>query len=183
MRRRLVGAMCIVIAAVAGCHRVEKVEHSADPTSQRKTMFGDVVGFADDHDTQAWLGIPFAAPPIEKLRWRAPVQPSSWNNVRQSLNFAPPCVQYASVFGGVKDAPPGTPVGNEDCLYLNIWAPRSAADQVPKGSARLPVMFWIHGGGNTIGEAAFYDGANLAGSQKVIVVTTQYRLGPFGWFR
>ncbi|MBI3782498.1 MAG: carboxylesterase family protein [Deltaproteobacteria bacterium] len=183
MKREYLGAALVLVALVAGCQQVQDVPRAADPASKRPTMFGEVVGFGDAQETHAWLGVPFAAPPIDKLRWRAPVPPAAWNNVRNALKFGPPCVQYASVFGGVKDARPGTPVGNEDCLYLNIWAPRFAPDQVPSGKARLPVMFWIHGGGNTIGTASFYDGSNLAGSQKVLVVTTQYRLGPFGWFR
>ena len=83
----------------------------------------------------------------------------------------------------MKKAREGTPVGSEDCLYLNIYAPRFTDTDVPKDAARLPVMLWIHGGGNTIGEAGFYNGGNLAAQQRVIVITTNYRLGPFGWFR
>lgn len=72
-------------------------------------------------------------------------------------------------------------VGSEDCLTLNVWAPAFAPNQVPKGDKRLPVMVWIHGGGNTIGTAAFYEGGQLATSQNVLVVAVQYRLGPLGW--
>src|SRR5262249_4077891 len=89
----------------------------------------------------------------------------------------------ASPYGGVRDARPGTPVGSEDCLTLNVWTPRFAAADVPRGGARLPVMVWIHGGGNTIGHAAFFDGGHLAATEEVVVVTIQYRVGPFGWFR
>src|SRR5690606_786092 len=74
----------------------------------------------------------------------------------------------------------GQLVGSEDCLFLNVWAPQSIADAEQK----LPVMVWIHGGGNTIGTANTYPFANvLAGRQKVVVVTMNYRLGIFGWFR
>jgi len=93
------------------------------------------------------------------------------------------CVQYASSLGGVADKRPGTPTGAEDCLYLNIWAPRVPRDAVQAGVARLPVMVWIHGGGNSIGEGGFYNGGNLAATQQVVVVTLNYRLGPFGWLR
>ena len=62
------------------------------------------------------------------------------------------------VMTGVEGAKPGEPTGSEDCLYLNVYAPRLAAAEVPQAERRLPVMLWIHGGGNTIGEAAFYDG-------------------------
>jgi para-nitrobenzyl esterase len=65
-------------------------------------------------------------------------------------------------------------VGNEDCLYLNVWAPANARN--------LPVMLWIHGGGNTIGQGGTYNGAHLAAAENVVVITINYRLGPFGWF-
>ena len=73
----------------------------------------------------------------------------------------------------------GAPAGAEDCLYLNVYAPRSATP----GTGRLPVMVWIHGGGNVVGHAGFFDGGNLAAREDVVVVTINYRLGPFGWFR
>jgi para-nitrobenzyl esterase len=93
-------------------------------------------------------------------------------------------VQYASPFGGVSSARVNTPVGDEDCLTLNVFTPDFGSPaSVPTGAARLPVMVWIHGGGNTIGQAAFYEGGKLATSQNVVVVTVQYRLGPFGWLR
>jgi para-nitrobenzyl esterase len=85
--------------------------------------------------------------------------------------------------GGVDGAPAGSPVGSEDCLYLNVWAPRFQPEAIPSGEKRLPVMVWIHGGGNTIGEAGFYNGGNLAATHDLVVVSINYRLGPFGWFR
>jgi para-nitrobenzyl esterase len=77
----------------------------------------------------------------------------------------------------------GEPAGAEDCLYLNVWAPSFAAGEVPSGGARLPVMVWIHGGGNSVGHGGFYDGSNLASTENVLVLTANYRLGPLGWFR
>src|SRR5262249_22798225 len=79
---------------------------------------------------------------------------------------------------GIQNVRANTPVGSEDCLYLNVYAPRDAAP-----GAALPVMVWIHGGGNTIGAGELYDGGNLATTEHVVVVTVNYRLGPFGWFR
>lgn len=147
------------------------------------TPHGEVVGFQGLYNSHAWLGIPFAKPPVGRLRWRAPEAPDTWAATREALAFGPPCTQFASRFGGVTDVKPGQPAGSEDCLYLNIWAPRFAAGQVPSGDRRLPVMLWIHGGGNTIGEAGFYNGGNLAATHNLVVVTTNYRLGPFGWLR
>jgi para-nitrobenzyl esterase len=72
--------------------------------------------------------------------------------------------------------------GREDCLYLNIFAPRFVPDEVPTGDARLPVMVWIHGGGNSVGDSSLYDGSHLALRHDLIVVTVHYRLGVLGWF-
>src|SRR5262249_32407659 len=116
-------------------------------------------------------------------RWRAPQPAEPWTETLEALDFGSPCVQYGSGFGGVPGARPNEPAGNEDCLYLNVYAPRFGESEVPAGSARLPVVLSVHGGGNTVGEAGFYNGGNLAASERVIVVTVNYRLGPFGWFR
>jgi para-nitrobenzyl esterase len=125
-----------------------------------------------------WLGLPYAAPPTGDRRWREPVPPAPWTGVREALAPGAPCVQYASPFGGIRTVPANTPVGDEDCLYLNVYAPRAATP-----TAFLPVMVWIHGGGNTVGAGTLYDGGELAATQNVVVVTLNYRLGPFGWFR
>jgi para-nitrobenzyl esterase len=77
----------------------------------------------------------------------------------------------------------GSLQGDEDCLYLNVYTPRFEGGRPPAGNDRLPVMLWIHGGGNTIGHGGFYDGGNLAVARNVIVVTTNYRIGPMGWMR
>ena len=79
--------------------------------------------------------------------------------------------------GGIESDDPSGIGGQEDCLYLNVFAPKAP------GVGKRPVMVWIHGGGNSIGTASFYDGSHLATSQDVVVVTTQYRLGPLGWLR
>jgi len=89
-----------------------------------------------------------------------------------------PCIQYGSPLGGVGE--PGSRQGSEDCLYLNVYAPVLDAATAP--TSRLPVMLWIHGGGNTIGHAGFYNGEVLAQRERVLVVMINYRLGPFGWF-
>ena len=154
-----------------------------DASSRRDAPVGSVVGFRGEYGNHAWLGIPFAQPPIGELRWRAPRAASTWPGTREAVSFGASCAQFASPIGGDDSAPPGTPVGSEDCLTLNIYAPAWAANRVPSGEDRLPVMFWIHGGGNTIGTSSFYNGGNLAASQDVIVVTVNYRLGSFGWFR
>ncbi|MDE0884774.1 MAG: carboxylesterase family protein [Myxococcota bacterium] len=155
----------------------------ADVASERLTPQGSVVGFAGPAQSHAWLGIPYAAAPVGDARWRAPRRAEPWTDTLDALAYASPCVQLASPMGGVATAALGTLVGSEDCLALNVWAPRFDAAEVPSGAERLPVMLWIHGGANTIGTAdAFYEGALLAGRHELVVVTVNYRLGPLGWF-
>jgi para-nitrobenzyl esterase len=184
---RLFRLVAVVVAFVglAGCRstRGERwfIEAPSDDT-RRATTSGDVVGGPGRYGSHAWLGIPFAAPPVGDLRWRAPQPPTQWAGVRAATAFGPACPQFASPIGGV-DGKRGEIVGAEDCLTLNLWAPPYSPGKVPKRGDLLPVMLWIHGGGNSIGTAAFYDGGKLAAEQKVVVVSTQYRLGPLGWLR
>jgi para-nitrobenzyl esterase len=111
-------------------------------------------------------GIPFAQPPIGNLRWRAPVPAKSWAGIRDANAFGPPCVQGGAL--GVHSS--------EDCLYLNVWTPKWP---MKKPAA---VMVWIYGGGNFAGAASdpTFDGENLA-RHGVILVTTNYRVGVFGF--
>lgn len=114
-----------------------------------------------------WLGIPYAQAPVGELRWRAPVPEDAREQTLDASAFAPMCPQF-DFFGAY--------VGDEDCLYLNVWRPQNQQRD-------LPVFFWIHGGGNTSGSTseAMYDGARLAAAANIVVVTIQYRLGPLGW--
>lgn len=162
----------------------ESTVQIADVSSERLLGLGSVVGFAASHETHAWLGIPFARPAVAELRWRAPQPPVAWADTLDALVVGPPCVQLVSWFGGVSSEDPDGLAGSEDCLYLNVWAPRSEPDGVVTADERHPVMVWIHGGGNQIGHSgsSMYDGARLAGTQDVVLVSFNYRLGPFGWF-
>ena len=141
--------------------------------SLRQAAAGPITGLLDERETHAWLGIPFAAPPVGEGRWSAPRPLPPRDDVLKATAFGPPCPQLWGRMSGLAGEP-GEVVGNEDCLYLNVWAPR-------KIEQPLPVMVWIHGGGNTIGTAATYPGPRLAGDQQVVVVTTNYRLGVLGW--
>ncbi|MGH9740072.1 MAG: carboxylesterase/lipase family protein [Candidatus Acidiferrales bacterium] len=119
-------------------------------------------------------GIPFAAPPVGALRWKAPQPVRPWHGVRQTTAFGPACMQ--SAFGGG-----GGPVGpgisvNEDCLYLNVWTPAKTP------SEKLPVIAWIYGGGFTGGmtSSPLYDGTHFA-QKGVVFVSISYRVGSFGF--
>lgn len=111
-------------------------------------------------------GIPFAAPPVEQLRWKAPQPVNEWTGVRSAIHFAPSPMQAGNPAGGK----------NEDCLYLNVWSPaKSKQDQ-------LPVMVWIYGGGFSTGSTAepWYEGSKLA-QKGVVFVSIAYRVGPLGF--
>ncbi|MFT6047958.1 MAG: para-nitrobenzyl esterase [Arenicella sp.] len=151
----------------------------ADPHSLRDTVNGMVLGFTDAYNTQVWLGIPYAQAPLGDLRWRAPQPVSNWQGFRDATKYGEPCVQY---WGGLaaEDGESGSLLGSEDCLSLNIWAPRLKIEEIQ--GTKLPVMVWIHGGGNDSGTAKLYQAHHLAGSQNVIVVLINYRLGLLGWF-
>lgn len=190
-RRSIVAlAIGVMAGAVGSWWLSQRADDAGDPalviadvSSERLTNLGPVVGAAASDDTQVWRGIPFAAPPVGALRWAPPIRPEPWTDVFDALEWASPCVQWASRPGRAPADMPGTLAGSEDCLALNVWAPRFDPASVPTGDARLPVLVWIHGGGNTVGSAGpMYDGARLAGRHSLVVVSLQYRLGPFGWF-
>ena len=125
----------------------------------------------------AYLGVPFAAPPVGNLRWRAPLSPPHWKGIRVAADVGNFCMQSREQ-GPSGTQPPGAEqVLSEDCLYLNVWTPTR------KVSAKLPVMVWVHGGAfeHGSGAEAVYDGASLAG-RGVVLVTLNYRLGRFGFF-
>lgn len=138
----------------------------------RKTTSGEVIGFVAD-GARTWLGIPYAEAPVGTLRWRAPKPPKPWTGLREAIAPGAMCPQKPSPLAAAGETAPAF-IGNEDCLYLNVYAPANASG--------LPVMFWIHGGGNTIGNGDDYVGAQLATRHNLVIVTINYRLGPFGWF-
>ncbi len=173
-----IAPLSIALLTLASCSGSPVTAEDA----QRSIEQGKIVGYVGPYGSHVWRGIPYARPPVGNLRWRAPQPAESWSGTRQALAQGNYCPQFASPFGGVAGEP-GEVLGSEDCLFLDVYAPRAAADAIPTGADRLPVMFWIHGGGNVIGHAGFYDGGQLAQSQNVVVVAINYRLGPLGWFR
>lgn len=120
---------------------------------------------------RVFRGIPYVAPPVNDLRWAPPEPVAPWDGTRAATTFGPACPQPTSPFL------PGFDVGetSEDCLTANIWTPAESTE------AALPVMLWIHGGGFTLGSGGseVFDGTRLAARGDVVVVTFNYRLGPF----
>jgi len=115
------------------------------------------------------LGIPYAAPPVGDLRFRAPAAAETWDGVRDATRLASACLQAKTEYAESQQ-------GSEDCLYLNVYIPTNTITQAP-----LPVIVWLHGGGFVNGSGNAFNGAYLAQTANAIIVTVNYRLGPFGW--
>lgn len=114
----------------------------------------------------SYLGIPYAKPPVNNLRFRAPIKADTWTEVRDASQFANLCIQ-------MKD---GEPIGSEDCLYLNVFVPENVV-----AGKLLPVMVLIFGGGYLRGDAIDHGPDFIIDRQNVILVTFNYRLGPLGF--
>jgi para-nitrobenzyl esterase len=146
----------------------------AGSAPQVKVETGKLQGRSDG-TVNAFLGIPYATPPVGNLRWKPPARAAKWKGARKATEFGSRCMQ-APVFSDMIFRDPGI---NEDCLYLNVWVP---ADRMAAKS-KLPVMVWIYGGGFVAGATSEprQEGTNLA-KQGVVVVSMNYRLGIFGFF-
>ena len=214
-RKRGLYRLCLVLAAASACsdnddasqttghHTVADAGDAAVVTHDASSPMGDAGehdqadGQADENhavtvtveqgdlrgsrvrDVRRFLGIPYAKPPVGELRWKRPQAPEAWSTPRDATQYGKRCAQLDSA---VLMNPASE---DEDCLYLNVWAPSDARD--------LPVMVWIHGGGNVNGSASelvpytrpdaqeyFYDGEKLA-RKDVVLVSINYRLGVFGF--
>jgi para-nitrobenzyl esterase len=161
--------VALLLLLAFGCREPRPV---ADPQTLRTLDGGEIVGTTlEDGAVHAWRGLPYARPPIGDRRWRAPQPPEPWEGRREALESGSHCAQLG-----------GDPVlGSEDCLTLDVYAPAFARDEVPTGSDRRPVMYWIHGGGNSMGWGDQLPPARLVAEGDVILVTINYRLGVFGW--
>ena len=130
-------------------------------------------GIGGDTAVYHFKGIPFAAPPVGELRWKAPQPATAWSGIRQAVDFGPRAMQLP-VFGDMNFRSNGM---SEDCLYLNIWTPD------PSPAARLPVLVYFYGGGFIAGDGSEprYDGTQMA-RRGMVAVTVNYRLNIFGFF-
>lgn len=140
--------------------------------SRVTTTAGTIEGTTLEGGIQAFLGVPYAAPPVGPLRFRPPQPVAPWEGVPTATTLAPSCPQPT-------ERPAGWPqehAVDEDCLYLNVWTPGT-------DDGARPVMVWIHGGGYGVGSGSWplYDGANLSRRGDVVVLSVNHRLGPFGY--
>jgi carboxylesterase type B len=167
--------ICLVVSVLVNCSlQCDPSNPDASPTLI-ETKYGKLQGTCNvvpiaDPDTPnraenviSWLGVPFAQPPIGSLRFMPPAEVICWTGVRNATSFSPACMQE------------GTQSMSEDCLYLNIYAPFNKSDEP------LPIFIHVHGGTFVGGSGQGYAGSYPAGIANIIVVTVNYRLGPFGF--
>jgi para-nitrobenzyl esterase len=158
-----VKALAAALAAGALVATFVASSHADDSTIRIST--GRIRGTVTT-DLRSYQGIPYAAPPVGVLRWRAPRPVRPWAGVRDATRPGAPCPSLSGR--------PPTVTGSEDCLTVNVQAPRV----VP---GRLPVMIFVHGGGFAYGSGAIYDPTRLVTRGRVVVVTFNYRLGALGF--
>ncbi|KAM4723007.1 fatty acyl-CoA hydrolase precursor, medium chain-like [Rhinophrynus dorsalis] len=148
------------------------------------TKYGKLLGktvkvLGADRVIHAFLGVPFAKPPIGPLRFSHPQPPESWSSVRDATKDPPMCIQDVARMKELMELVNSLfvlPPVSEDCLYLNVFTP---ADR--ENNFKLPVMVFIHGGGLTMGGAYMFDGSALSAYENFVIVSIQYRLGILGF--
>ncbi|MCC6201606.1 MAG: carboxylesterase family protein [Gammaproteobacteria bacterium] len=154
---------------LAGSVLLNSTVLAADAVTATVTVTGGTIAGVEQEGILSFKGIPFAAPPVGDLRWRAPAPVKPWTGVKKADAFGAACMQPPNSQGNT------APV-SEDCLYLSVWTPARTT------SEKLPVIFWIHGGGFSGGSNSIpmYDGRGFA-KKGVVQVSVAYRVGPFGF--
>ena len=166
-RAGLVGLVAALLVAGTASAQSRKGKPKASNPAVVVTDKGAVRGLVAS-GMRSFKGIPYAAPPVGNLRWKPPQPAAAWKGIRGAQGFGSNCPQPPGFFGRLSD--------DENCLFLNVYTPASAA----KAGSKLPVMFWIHGGALISGESDDYNPVALV-KQGVIVVTINYRLGLLGF--
>ena len=165
---------CMFLLALLMLNGCDTAREAPALARRVETSHGVLHGVASpfNPDITVYRGVPYAAPPVGELRWQPPQPPSTWQHPLEADDFSASCYQQRHVSNFVWRREDFEV--SEDCLYLNVWTPSE--------SAELPVMVWFHGGSHTSGQghSLIFDGTSLA-SHGVVLVTINYRLGPFGF--
>ena len=170
MRTGMIAMSILTIASLAAGLSTTAHADSLTVKTEQGKAHGKTI---NDGKVWAFLGLPYAAPPVGELRWKPPLPPVKWKGMRDATSFGAHCAQN-HVFDDMifQDSGP-----SEDCLFLNVYAPADAGKK-----SKLPVMFWIHGGGYSGGASSEprHNGDFLP-LKGVVLVTINYRLGVFGF--
>ncbi|MEO8621571.1 MAG: carboxylesterase family protein [bacterium] len=165
----------VLLALLTACSRGAPSPNGIGPSASPVVAIdaGSLAGAVDTSGVMLFRGVPYAAPPVGNLRWRAPSPVANWSGTRAATRLGKNCVQ-SQIYSDIDAFAAGV---SEDCLYLNVWTTGLEAD------AKRPVMVWIYGGGYNAGFGAEerHNGARLA-QKGAVVVTLNYRLGAFGFF-
>ncbi|WP_460354763.1 carboxylesterase/lipase family protein [Actinoallomurus acanthiterrae] len=164
MQRSIFRVLCGAVLTAGALTAVPAGSSSADEAAVR--VSDGLIRGTINADHRSYQGIPYAAPPVGPLRWRAPRPAPAWTGVRDATRPGSPCPSSSGR--------PAKVIGSEDCLFLNVETPR-------RRSGRLPVMVFVHGGGFTGGSGGLYDPTRLVTRGSVIAVTFNYRLGALGF--
>ncbi|KAK3101784.1 hypothetical protein FSP39_006307 [Pinctada imbricata] len=171
-RSLVIFALCI-FAVPSIASNLESVVRAVTTETKNGPIKGVVTTIPGRSDTVLqYRKVPFAKPPIGKLRFSKPEPYGAWGSELDATEFGPSCMQGATQY--FHDKP--NEDYSEDCLFLNIYAPSTPKDE------KRPVMVWIHGGGFTVGQGMFYNASYMANTGDVVVVTINYRLGIFGFY-
>lgn len=176
MPARLLAVLALALLSACATHpgEVDHVRFASDRAFVEATTEAGLVRGVEGAGVRAFLGVPYARPPVGELRWRGPRPVEAWQGVRDATRLGADCTQALgrrAILGGGG----GLVVGSEDCLFVNIYGPA----QEPQRAR--PVMVYLHGGAFTIGSGANYDPSRLAAEQDRVVVTVNFRLGALGW--
>ena len=176
MQMRTLTTLAALAITAAGCGPSGAPEEASEPAAiaAEVAVTGGVVrGVLGEDGLKQYHDIPFAAPPVGERRWAPPGPVQPWEGVRDAAAPGPACVQQGAQ-GGFYDSATAVATMDEDCLTLSVWTRAQHVEE------RLPTMVWIHGGGLTVGSGDAYPGELLT-ANGVVLVTVNYRLGPFGF--
>ena len=164
--------LCIFLYATIGhCAASLNAQDGPKPVTEFVWSERGFIRGQSDGKVDQFLGIPYAAPPVGELRWKAPVQPQGWSGIRDATVSGSPCTQLTNAKGGGQVV-----MGSEDCLYLNVYRPAGA-----RPWQLLPVLVFVYGGLNHRGAGTDYDPSAMVAKTGIVVVTINYRLNVFGF--
>jgi len=160
-------AIYLIVLRLAGVGAIH-AEREQGPAAKVESGMLTGIHFGADPNSAAFLGVPYAAPPVGALRWKPPIPVQSWRETREATQFGSPCPQLPAPWFHFIE-------GHEDCLYLNIWTTDV------RSTANRPVLVYFHGGGNTEGYGQMTPLGPPLSAHGLVVVSANYRLGPFGF--